>query len=119
MTYKDLEVFKFCRKLISEVYTLTSSFPSEEKFVMVPQLRRCAISIISNIAEGNGRQYKKDAIQFLYISRGSLYELETQLIIAFDLKYITYEQYEQLEASIESCKKLLNGYINYMKTLDK
>lgn len=55
----------------------------------------------------------------MYISRGSLYELETQLLISFDLGYITLEQYEQLETSIESCKKLLNGYINYMKTLDK
>lgn len=84
---------------------------------MTSQIRRCAISIPSNIAEGCGRRTSKDTIQFLYISRGSLYELETQLFLALDQNFISETHLNEIISQIESCKKLLNGFINYYKKL--
>jgi four helix bundle protein len=86
--YKDLNVWQEARKLSKDIYSLTSEFPKEEQFGLINQMRRCAISVPSNIAEGCGRNYPKDSIQFFHISRGSLYELETQLYLSFDLNYI-------------------------------
>ena len=74
--------------LVSQIYKLTQNFPKEEIYGLTNQIRRCSVSIPSNIAEGCGRQHPKDSLQFFYISRGSLFELETQLYIALDLKYI-------------------------------
>jgi four helix bundle protein len=78
-------------------------------------MRRCAVSIPSNIAEGYGRQFKKETIQFLHIARGSLFELETQLFIASDLSYIDEECLEKLLMQLDDCKKLLNGLIKYFE----
>lgn len=80
-------------------------------------MRRAAISIPSNIAEGCGRQTSKDTIHFLHISRGSLYELETQYYLAFDQKYIDENSFNSTLEQIQTCKKLLNGFINYYKKL--
>lgn len=114
--YKDLEVWIKSRKLVKEIYMITYNFPKEEQFGLMIQIRRCAISIPSNIAEGCGRQYKKETLQFLHIARGSLYELETQLYLAFDLSYITEEEQETLLSKIEECRKLLAGLINYYES---
>lgn len=78
--YTDLEVWKESRKLANHIYELTKSFPKEELYGITNQIRRCAVSVPSNIAEGCGRQTAKDTIHFLHISRGSLYELETQCL---------------------------------------
>ena len=86
--YTELEVWKESRILVKDIYSITKSFPKEEIYGLSNQLRRCAVSIPSNIAEGCGRRTSADTIQFLHISRGSLYELETQLYIALDLNYI-------------------------------
>ena len=75
------------------------------------------VSVSSNIAEGCGRQSAKDTINFLHISRGSLYEVETQFFIALDQQYITKEQFENVNNSIQVCKRLLNGFINYYRKL--
>ena len=80
-------------------------------------MRRAAVSIPSNIAEGCGRQTAKDTINFLHISRGSLYELETQCFVALDQQYMTKEQFENIFTSIQCCKRLLNGFINYYRKL--
>ncbi len=117
MEYRDLDVWKFSRKLVNAVYELTKSFPKKELYGLTNQIRRCAVSIPSNIAEGCGRRTSKDTIQFLYISRGSLYELETQLFLALDQNFICEEQLNEIVSQIESCKKLLNGFINYYKKL--
>lgn len=109
-----MEIFS---KLVNSVYELTKSFPREELYGLTNQIRRCAISIPSNIAEGCGRRTSKDTIQFLYISRGSLYELETQLFLALDQNFINEIQINDIMLQIESCKKLLNGFINYYKKL--
>jgi len=86
-SYKELLVWQKSMVLVKEIYQLTASFPDVEKFGLTSQMRNAAISIPSNIAEGWGRQSRKSYIQFLRISRGSLFELETQVIIAKTLEY--------------------------------
>jgi four helix bundle protein len=113
--YRDLDVWKQSRLLVKNVYQLNKSFPKEEQFGLTNQVRRAAISVPSNIAEGSGRNHSKDSIQFFFIARGSLYEIETQLIIAFDLEYISDSQLNEVLEHIARCKKLLNGFINYFQ----
>ena len=114
-TYRDLDVWKKARVLVKEVYLLTRKFPKDEVYGLMSQMSRCAVSIPSNIAEGYGRQFKKETIQFLHIARGSLFELETQLFIASDLSYIDEECLEKLLMQLDDCKKLLNGLIKYFE----
>jgi four helix bundle protein len=113
--YKDLDVFKQSRILVKDVYTMSASFPKEEVYGLTSQIRRSAVSILSNIAEGMGRQHSNDKIHFLHISRGSLYELEAQLLIASDLQYLNPEHSKILDEQIQTSRKLLNGFINYIK----
>ena len=87
-THKDLIVWNKAMDLVESIYSMTDHFPSKEQFGLTSQLRRAAVSIPSNIAEGSARQNTKELIQFLYISLGSLSEIETQIEIAFRLKYI-------------------------------
>ena len=87
--FKELHVWQRAIELVKEVYKITSNFPSEEKFGITSQIRRCAVSIPSNIAEGAGRKTNKDFSNFLSISLGSQYELETQLIISSDLGFVS------------------------------
>lgn len=116
MNYIDLEVWKKTRELVKIIYKLTNSFPKDELNGLTNQVRRSAISVPSNIAEGCGRQSTKETIHFLYISRGSLYELETQLYLSCDQNFISKEELTLLLNQIEKCKKLLNGFINYYKS---
>ena len=116
MNYTELDVWKSSRELVKNVYLLSDLFPKEELYALTNQVKRCSISIPSNIAEGLGRQSNKETIHFLYISRGSLFELETQLYLAFDLNYISKAQLETILTQVTSCKKLLNGFINYFKS---
>ncbi|MGB5821098.1 MAG: four helix bundle protein [Saonia sp.] len=116
MDYKELDVWIQARELVKTVYVFTKPFPKEEQFALTSQIRRCVISVSSNIAEGCGRQTAKETTHFLHIARGSLYELETQLILSNDLKYISTEINDILK-EIEKVKKLLNGFINYHKRL--
>ena len=115
MDYIELDVWKYSRELVKKVYLLSDLFPKEELYALTNQVRRCSISIPSNIAEGLGRQSNKETIHFLYISRGSLFELETQLFLAFDLNYISKKQLDAILKQITTSKKLLNGFINYFK----
>lgn len=114
MDYKELDVWLQARTLVKYVYLLTSDFPKVEQFALTSQIRRSVISISSNIAEGCGRRTNGETIYFLHIARGSLYELETQLILAEDLDYLT-DNYIPIHKEIEKTKKLLNGFINYFK----
>lgn len=116
MKYSELEVWKEARILVNDVYSTTKGFPKEEIYGLTSQIRRSAISIPSNIAEGCGRQTAKETIHFLHIARGSIYELETQMILASDLNYIPSGTNTVLE-KIERVKKLLNGFINYHRKL--
>ena len=116
MNYTELEVWKESRGLVKEIYTITANFSKEELYGLTSQIKRCAVSVPSNIAEGCGRRTSKDTIQFLYISRGSLYELETQVYLALDLKFLNQDEFDKLQDKILHCKKLLSGFINYYKT---
>lgn len=113
--FKKLDVWLFARKLTQSIYIITKEFPSSELFGLTNQMRRCAVSVTSNIAEGCGRNTVKGTLAFLYISRGSLFELETQLYIAFDQNYIDDIFFNKIDEEIQTCKKLLNGFINYFK----
>ena len=117
MEYTDLEVWTKSRKLVNLIYVCTKHFPKEEIYGIINQMRRSAVSVPSNIAEGIGRQTTKDTINFLHISRGSLFELETQCYLSLDQKYISELDFENINLQIQSCKRLLNGFINYYKKL--
>lgn len=99
--------------LVKEIYECSKNFPKEEKFGLTSQMRRCSVSIPSNIAEGWGRFSRKNYIQFLRISRGSLYELETQIIITKELNYINDS--ESLERLIIEISKMLNSLIKKLE----
>ncbi|MGH2564912.1 MAG: four helix bundle protein [Ginsengibacter sp.] len=113
--YKNLEAWKKSMQLVKQVYELTKTFPKEELYALTSQVKRAAVSIPSNIAEGSGRNYKKDTIQFLHIARGSLYEVETQLNIAVLVNIITEQALQNLSPLIEDCLKILNGLISYFE----
>ena len=111
-SYKDLLIWQKGIELTEKVYLLVKSFPSEEMYSLTSQIKRSVISIHSNISEGYGRSSTKNYIQFLRISRGSLYELETQLIIANKLNYISdNELNNEIFKLIEEEGKMLNSFI--------
>jgi four helix bundle protein len=114
-SYTELDVWKYSRGLVKKIYKLTQSFPKEEVYNLTSQLRRSVVSVPSNIAEGVGRQSDKETIHFLYITKGSLFELETQLYLSFDLEYVSDEQLKEILKHSSTCMKLLNGFINYFK----
>jgi four helix bundle protein len=110
--YKNLEAWKKAMLLVKMVYDLTGSFPKEELYGLSSQAKRAAVSIPANIAEGCGRQYKKDTKQFLYIARASLYELETILNIAVMVNILAMEKLEILVPLIDENLRIINGLIN-------
>ena len=113
MIYKDLSVWKLGMDLVIEIYKVTMKFPKEELFGLVSQMRRAAVSIPSNIAEGSGRRNTKEYIQFLYIAKGSLLELETQMEIASRLNYI-----ENTDQFTEWIKRLRNMLVKLIASLE-
>jgi four helix bundle protein len=115
--YKDLRVWLHSRALVKGIYLLTQPFPNEEKFGLTNQMRRAAVSIPSNIGEGTGRQSPKDTIHFLVIARGSLYELEIQCYLAFDLGFISQSELDNILEQIINCIQLVQGFIRYYRSL--
>ncbi len=113
--YKNLEAGKKTMLLVKEVYTATAKYPKDELYALTQQTKRAAVSVPANIAEGVGRNYKKDTIQFLHISRGSLYELETLLNIAIMVEIMGEKVFNPLAQMIEECIKILNGLISYFE----
>ena len=103
--YKELNVWKESRALVSSIYLLSKNFPEEERFGLTSQVKRAVISIPSNIAEGIGRKPNKETSQFCHIAKGSLYELETQLYLAFDLLFYFRRRIKLLFRTINNCKK--------------
>ena len=114
-SFTDLNVWISSRDLVKHLYLLTKDFPKEEVYSLTSQMRRAAISIPSNIAEGVARNHAKETIQFLHFSKGSIYELETQLYLAFDIGYLNDDQLSMFLKKIEDCKKLISGFINYYR----
>ncbi|WP_134088780.1 four helix bundle protein [Olivibacter sp. XZL3] len=115
-THKDLDVWKKSIDLVTVVYIITERLPKEEIYGLTSQIRRCSVSIPSNIAEGSARQGKKEFIYFLYIALGSIAELETQLIIAEKLKYLTPENNRSVLPKVEEIRKMLVGLIKFVKS---
>ncbi|OQB05619.1 MAG: hypothetical protein BWY19_00888 [bacterium ADurb.Bin212] len=110
-SYKDLVVWQKAVSLVEAVYRSTESFPKEEVFGLISQMRRSAISIPSNIAEGSSRGTRKDYCQFLRISLGSCSELETQVIIAEKLKFMDFSKSAKLLQQLNEIMKILNTII--------
>ena len=115
-SFEDLEFFKFCKELRLEVAYLVKTFPVSEQYRLTDQMIRCSRSITNNIAEGYGRFHFKENIQFCRVTRGSLYELLDHLQIALENQYIDTTKLSILESKIETCLKLMNGYINYLNS---
>jgi four helix bundle protein len=113
LSYKKLDVWIISMEMVKEIYQLTKSYPRDEMFGLTSQTKRAAVSIPSNIAEGLGRNHRRDSIQFLHISRGSAYEVETLLSIAFMTNIINQESYSHLNEILERIIRLLNGFIHY------
>lgn len=114
--FKNLEIWKRAVALATNIYKSTSDFPDEEKYGLVSQLRRCSVSIGSNIAEGAGRNTNKDFKRFLSIAYGSSCELETQLIIATNLELLNNSKSDKLCTEVEELQKML--YV-FSERLDK
>ena len=109
--YKDLIVWQKSMDLVELIYQYLEEFPKKEEFCLSDQIRRSAISVPSNIAEGYGRNYRQDYKRFLCISRGSLYELQTQIEIAHRLKYLNDKE-NNLQDSLTEIEKMLNSLLN-------
>lgn len=115
-TYKDLLIWQKGIEIVKETYLLCEEIPKDEIFGLQSQIKKSSISIPSNIAEGWGRNYTKNYLQFLKYSRGSLLELETQIIIAKELNFISTESFSKIQNLITEESKMLNAFI---KSIDK
>ncbi|MCT2562968.1 four helix bundle protein [Chryseobacterium herbae] len=113
--FKELLVWQKSIDFVTEIYKITGSFPKDEMYGLISQIRRASVSIPSNIAEGNSRRSKPDYLQFLKIARGSCAEVETQLIISKNLNYFSEENYKKLNEDIIEISKMLNGLINSLE----
>ncbi len=114
-THRDLDAWKNAIALVTDVYKITKYFPSDEKYGLTSQIRRAAVSIPSNIAEGAGRNHDKEFIQFLYIALGSLSELETQMIISCNLDYIKQGILDECNEKTKIISNQINGLVRYLK----
>ena len=112
-SHKDLKVWQESMDLVTEIYRLSDCFPENEKYGLISQIRRCAISIPSNIAEGCARKGNRELLQYLYVSLGSLAELETQYEIAQNLKYI--KESEEIRNKIIFIRIMLSNLIKSIK----
>jgi four helix bundle protein len=113
--FKELIVWKKAREMVKAIYVLSQKFPAEEKFGLTPQIRRAAVSIPSNIAEGCGRGSTPDCSHFLDVANGSAFEVETQLYIALDLQFIEQEEFNELNNKLQDVQKLIFGFKQSLK----
>lgn len=114
-SYKELTVWQKSYELTRKIYTVTESFPKKEDFSLTSQMRRCSLSVPSNIAEGYRRAHRKEFIQFLQIAFGSASELEVQLLLARDVGYLDKETYESCESLLTEVLKMLNVMLTKIK----
>lgn len=110
--YKDLKVWQKGRELVRAVYAITDCFPKKEQYRLTDQLCRAVVSVPSNIAEGSSRRSTQEYIRFVNIAFGSLAEVETQLILAMDLGYITEKELDAISVDIATLAKMLNALLN-------
>ena len=109
--FKDLKVWQKAYQLCLEVYKMTKSFPSEERYGLTSQMRRSSVSIPSNIAEGYGRRTTGEYLQSLYTGYGSICELETQILLSRDLDYLSKQSFERIEAILREVERMLKALI--------
>ena len=114
--FTDLLAWQEAHKLVLLVYSATRTFPKEELFGLTSQMRRAAVSITSNIAEGFGRQGYREKVQFFYMAHGSLTELKNQLFIARDLKYISAGEFDKIIGQLSLTHRLLQGLLTKTKS---
>ena len=115
-SYRDLKVWQRSMKLVEQVYTLTEPFPASEKYGLTSQLRRAAVSIPSNIAEGWGHSSQKQYIHFLELARSSLFEIETQIRIANRLGYVNADERDQLLSETDAQSKMLLSLMRSLRS---
>jgi len=115
--FTDLKTWQEAHKVVLDVYQITKKFPKEELFGLSNQMRRSAVSVTSNIAEGFGRNTFKDKVHFFYQARGSMTELRNQFIIAKDIGYISIPEYSKIEGTIDISQRLLHGLITKTNSL--
>ena len=111
-TYQDLKVWQLAMEMVAQVYRCTATFPKQEMYGLTSQMRRSAVSVPSNIAEGKGRFSRKELVQYLFRARGSLLELETQILIGRRLGYLGETEGRQLTTLAGEVGRLLNGLVN-------
>ena len=115
-SFRKLNAYIFAKELVKQVYALLKKFPREEQYALCDQLRRAVISLPSNIAEGTGRVSSKDQAHFFTIAYGSLMEVLAQMDVAYDLGYITSDEFNEIEKLIDTEAKLLTGLSAKCKT---
>jgi four helix bundle protein len=115
-TYKDLKVWQSAMDLVETIYRVTKTFPKDETYGLTSQMRRASVSVASNIAEGKGRCSDKELMQFLSFARGSLFEVETQIIIASRLNYLDREKADEIESQTAEVGRILNGLMKAFRT---
>ena len=115
-SYKELLIWQKGIVLVKEVYKLTKKFPRTEKFGLINQIQRSAISIPSNIAEGQARQHSKEFRQFLFMALGSLAELDTQLNIALELNYINQDELTNIDEKVTEIRRMIRGLLSKLTT---
>ena len=118
-SFEELPVWEDSRKFANKIYNLTKKFPNKENFGLTSQITRAAVSVGSNIAEGFDRFSKKDFVRFLIIARGSISEVQNDLYIALDLKYINKNDFVEIYALAKESGKQINGFIKYLRSYDK
>ena len=109
--YKELKVWQKGYKLCLKIYRITNEFPDDEKFGLISQIRRAAVSVVSNIAEGYGRKTTAEYLRYLYIAYGSNCELETQILLSGDLDYIENVELKEIIKKIQEVERMLKGLI--------
>lgn len=114
--FTDLYAWREAHKIVLVIYEITKSFPKEEMFGLINQMRRAALSITSNIAEGFGRQGYKEKIQFYYLAQGSLTELKNQIITSKDIGYLKDEDFKNINDQLNTSHKFLQGLITKSKS---
>ena len=113
--FRDLLVWEKAHHLTMKIYEATTAYPADERFGLVSQIRRSASSVPTNIAEGCGRHSDKDFARFLQISMGSASELEYQLLLSHDLKYLPSDPYDELTNAVQEVKRMLTSLIKKLK----
>jgi len=114
-TFEDIKAWQLARQYRKNIYKVSSKFPKDELYALVNQMRRAAVSVTSNLAEGYGRYTWQENIRFCLIARGSVNEILDQLYVAVDESYITQEEFNTLYPDGREIEKAINGYISFLK----